>query len=346
MPAPIFPALPNGLTLGLGGAPLGNLFVALADSAAEALLGAALRGGCRTFDTAPHYGNGLSEHRFGRALRGVPRDSFVVSTKVGRLLLPCIGAPRDQNGYVNVLPFVQRWDYSAAGVRRSVEDSLQRLGLARLDVVYIHDCDAAVHGTNYFQVLHQVVHEALPELQRMKREGLLGHVGLGVNDVQVCPDVLQRSELDCLMLAGRYSLIDHSALPQLLPLCVQRGVRIALGGVFNSGILATGVRAVRDPHSIRFNYAAAPQAWIARVAAVEAVCDEFAVPLRAAAMQFPLAHPAVEIVMAGPQTVAHWEDAVAMISHPIADAFWAELRERGLLPDTAPTPSRLTASAA
>ena len=180
-------------------------------------------------------------------------------------------------------PFVQVWDYSAAGVRRSVEDSLQRLALARLDVVFIHDCDVINHGADYPRVLRQVVDAALPELRRMQHEGLLQHIGLGVNDVQVCLDVLRQADLDCLLLAGRYSLIDHSALAELLPLCVQRGVAIALGGAFNSGILATGVRNRQD---VRFNYAPAPQAWIDRVAAIENLCAQFDVPLRAAALQF------------------------------------------------------------
>lgn len=338
----IFQPTHHQLRLGVGGAALGNLFTAIQDDAAHAVLEAALAQGCNTFDTAPHYGNGLSEHRFGRALRSPPREGFVLSTKVGRVLVADSNAPREQNGYVDVLPYRQRWDFSAAGVRRSVEDSLQRLGLARLDVAYIHDSDVGTHGTRYPQVLKQVVQEALPELQRMKAEGLLRQVGLGVNDVQVCLDVLSQADLDCLLLAGRYSLIDHSALAELLPLCLQRGVRVALGGVFNSGILATGVKGVGNPSSIRFNYAAASHAWITHVAAVEAVCDEFGVPLRAAAMQFPLAHPAVEIVMAGPQTVAHWQDAVAMMSHPIADDFWAALRARCLLPEAAPIPSRHT----
>lgn len=330
------PASGSGWPLGLGGAPLGNLFEAVSDADAHGLLQAALDAGCRTFDTAPHYGNGLSEHRFGRALRTVARDSFVLSTKVGRLLLPDARAPKDQNAYVDVLPFVQRWDYSAAGVRRSVMDSLQRLGLARLDVVYIHDCDASVHGANYAQVLHQVVHEAIPELRRMRQEGLLTHIGLGVNDVQVCLDVLRQTDLDCLLLAGRYSLIDHSAVPELLPLCVRRGVRIALGGVFNSGILATGVR--RQAGAL-FNYAPAPQAWVERVADVEDVCAQFGVPLRAAALQFPLAHAAIEIVMLGPRSLAHWNDAADMVKQPIPAAFWAALRERGLLPADCPTPA-------
>lgn len=331
----IFPPLRHGLPLGLGGAPLGNLFVALADDDVQALLRTALAGGCRTFDTAPHYGNGLSEHRFGRALREVARDAFVLSSKVGRLLLPRMDAARDQNGYVQVLPFVQAWDYSAAGVRRSVEDSLQRLGLARLDVAYLHDCDATTHGVRFPQVLRQVLDEALPELRRMQHEGLVRHIGLGVNDVQVCLAVLREAELDCLMLAGRYSLIDHAALPELLPLCLQRGVRIALGGVFNSGILATGVGPGQAP---RFNYAQAPQMWVERVAAIEAVCAQFQVPLRAAALQFPLAHPAIEIVMLGPQDVAQWHDGVAMLAYPIAPGFWQALRACGLIGALAPTP--------
>ena len=331
----IFPPTSDGLALGLGTAPLGNLFSALSDGAAHEVLSAAIGTGCRSFDTAPHYGNGWSEHRVGHALRLLGRDEFVLSTKVGRLLVPDATAPRDQNGYVAVLPFVQAWDYSAAGVRRSAEDSLQRLGLARLDAVFVHDCDAAVHGAQYPRVLRQVVREALPELRRMQREGLVRQVGLGVNDVQVCLDVLRQADLDCLLLAGRYSLIDHTALPELLPVCLQRGVSIALGGVFNSGILATGVR---QHTGARFDYAPAAQVWVDRVAAIEQVCEQFGVPLRAAALQFPLAHPAIEILMVGAQEAAHWQDAVAMLRHPIDARFWAALRARGWIAPGAPTP--------
>lgn len=334
----IFPPCTDGIRLGLGGAPLGNLFTVIDDDAALALLQSAWDSGCRSFDTAPHYGNGLSEHRIGRALRKKPRAAFMLSSKVGRLLRPDAQAPRNQNGYVDVLPFSQNWDYSATGVRRSIEDSLQRLGLASMDVAYIHDCDATVHGADYPRVLRQVVEEALPELRRLQREGLIRHVGLGVNDVQVCLDVLAQAELDCLMLAGRYTLVDHSALAQLLPLCVQRGVRIALGGVFNSGILATGVRgATQDP--VRFNYAAAPQGWVDRVGAVEDLCAHHGIALRAAALQFVLAHSAVEIVMIGAQQTGHWDDARAMVARPIPPLFWRELRARRLVPHAAPTPA-------
>lgn len=340
-----FPATRSGLPLGLGGAPLGNLFQVVPQPQVDTLLqGALLEARC--VDTAPHYGQGLSEHRLGQALRTRPRDSFALSTKVGRVLTPDAQAPADQNSYVQCLPFSQRWDYSAQGVRRSVEDSLQRLGLARLDAVYIHDCDAQTHGARYPQVLRSVVEKCLPELHAMRAEGLLRHIGLGVNDVQVCLDVLRAApaeqSIDCLMLAGRYSLIDHAALPELLPLCTRRGVRIALGGVFNSGILATGVRGLGAHGNARFNYAPASEHWINRVRAIEAVCEQFGVPLRAAALQFPLGHPAIEIVMLGARHIDEWNDALTLLRQPIAPAFWEALRGQGLLPEDAPLPKSLS----
>ena len=331
----VYAPMSSGLALGLGGAALGNLFNAITDAEAEAVIEAAWADGCRTFDTAPHYGHGLSEQRFGRVLRGKPRDSFVLSSKVGRILTADATAARAQHGYVDVLPFNQHWDYSAAGVRRSVEDSLQRLGLARLDVAYLHDCDAATHGDAYPAVLRRVVDEAIPALRRLRDEGLVRQIGLGVNDVQVCLDVMARAEIDCLLLAGRYSLIDHAGLAALLPLCAERGVRVAAGGVFNSGILATGVRG-KQP--LRFDYGPASTGLIERTAAIEAVCERFGVPLRAAALQFPKAHAAVAIVMAGPQTVPHWHDAMAMMAHPVPSAFWRALREARLVPPEAPLP--------
>jgi D-threo-aldose 1-dehydrogenase len=341
----IFPALKasaqaNGAKLGLGGAPLGNLFTAISEDQAQTVLQQAIHDGCRTFDTAPHYGHGLSEQRFGRALRTLERSSFALTSKVGRLLTPTSTAARSQHSFVDMLPFNQHWDYSAVGVRRSVQDSLQRLGMAYLDVAFVHDCCAICHGANYPSILNQVIHEALPEMQRMKQEGLIRHIGLGVNDVQVCLDVLKQADLDCLLLAGRYTLVDHSGLAELLPLCVQKNVRIAVGGVFNSGILATGVKNIgKEKTEIRFNYESAPVIWIQRVAAVEAICDAFNVPLRAAALQFPLAHSAVEIVMLGAQQTAHWADAMTMLQHPIPGAFWQKLKADGLVPAHAPVPA-------
>ena len=328
------PCAGSGLRLGLGGAPLGNLFEAVSDGEARQLVEAAWRSGCRSFDTAPHYGHGLSERRLGDALRGQARDGFVLSSKVGRLLTPDAAAPCAQHGYVDILPFRQSWDFSAAGTRRSVEDSLQRLGLARLDVAYVHDPDAATHGTNAPQVLRQVLDETLPALRQLQDEGLVGAIGLGTNDVAVVLQVLAEADLDVLMLAGRYSLLDHGALSELLPLCAARGVRVALGGVFNSGILATGT----PGGAATFNYAPAAMKWLVRTARIEAVCDAFAVPLRAAALQFALAHPAVDIVMLGARKVAEWEDAQAMLRQPVAPEFWAALRQQGLIPLEAPTP--------
>ena len=327
----------TGLRVGLGGAPLGNLFTAVSDADAQATVDAAWVSGCRSFDTAPHYGHGLSEKRLGDALRSRPRDAFVLSSKVGRVLTPDANAPRDQHGYVDVLPFTQAWDFSAAGTRRSVEDSLQRLGLARLDVAYVHDPDAANHGASAPDVLRQVIEETLPALQQLKNEGLVGAIGLGTNDVDVVLQVLRHADLDVLMLAGRYSLLDQSALPALLPQCVARGVRVSLGGVFNSGILAIGVRQSTGACAT-FNYAPPAQKWIQRTAHIEAVCKAHGVPLRAAALQFPLAHAAIDIVMLGARTAGEWLDAQAMLQQPIKQEFWADLHTQGLLPTDAPTP--------
>lgn len=342
-PQTLFPPLKNtkigslnGLKLGLGGAPLGNLFTAVSEDDAQTIIQQAISDGCTMFDTAPHYGHGLSEQRFGQALRQLPRDSFTLSSKVGRILTPSASAERDQLNFVNILPYNQHWDYSAVGVRRSVEDSLQRMGMAYLDVAFVHDCCSICHGDNYPKVLRQVIDEAIPELQKMKREGLIRAIGLGVNEVQVCLDVLKESELDCILLAGRYTLVDHSSFAELLPICEQRGMRIAIGGVFNSGILATGVR---GNEKLLFNYDSAPATWVERVRAIEVVCGEFKVPLRAAALQFPLAHPRVDTVLLGANQLNHWADAVAMLQYPIPAAFWQKLKAQGLIPDPAPVPN-------
>lgn len=333
----IFLATRGGLRLGLGGAPIGNMYSAISDVQAQTLLETAFADGCVSFDTAPHYGNGRSEQRFGKFLASVPRDSVVLSTKVGRLLVPDANAPRDFGTYIDVLPNTQCFDYSAAGVRRSIHDSLRRMGLDRLDIAYVHDCSVMTHGGRAPAVLREVIDHALPELRRMQREGPIRHVGVAVSDWRVCVDILRETDLDCLLLAGRYTLLDQSALTELLPLCVARGVRVVLGGVFNSGILATGVR--QDMQPLRFNYEPARPEWIARAAVIEDLCERFDVPLRAAALQFPLAHPAVDIVLAGVKTVAHWHDVKAKMQHPIPPGFWDALRAAHLIPESAPIPS-------
>ncbi len=325
--------------LGLGGAPLGNLYAPVPDADAIALVAGALEAGVVYFDTAPHYGNGLSERRFGAALRNVPRERFVLSTKVGRLLVATPDAPSDQHGYVEVPRFVQRYDYSAAGIARSLDDSRARLGIARIDLVYVHDLDRATHGAAFDAHFAALVESGLPALAAMKADGAIAGYGIGVNGVDICLATLRAADLDVILLAGRYTLADTSALSELLPLCVRRGVSIVAGGPFNSGILATGARPA-DGARPRFDYAPAGDAVLARVAAIEQVCADHDVPLPAAALQFPAAHPAVAVVLAGARSLAELATNLAHLRHPIPAALWRDLRERGLLDPCAPVPSR------
>ena len=321
----------------LGGAPLGNLFHAVADADAQALVDAARAAGVDCFDTAPHYGNGLSERRFGRALRGVPRERFLLSTKVGRLLTPAAAAPRVQNGYVDGLPYVQHYDYSYDGTLRSLDESLARLDFDRVDIAYVHDIDRVTHGALQPARFRAAMTGALPALARRKAEGALAAFGLGVNDVDVCIATLAEADVDVILLAGRYTLADQSALPALLPLCVARGVAVVAGGPFNSGILATGSRP-RDGSVPYFDYVPAVPDVIARVAQIEAVCNELAVPLKAAALQFPRAHPAVACVLLGARTPAELADNLVHAAHPVPRAFWEALRLRHLVDPAAPLP--------
>jgi D-threo-aldose 1-dehydrogenase len=325
-------------TLGLGGAPLGNLFAPVADDAAARLVRHAHARGVRYFDTAPHYGNGLSEHRIGAALREVPRDAFVLSTKVGRLLRADPGAARDQHGYVGVLPFTQRWDYSYDATLRSVEDSLQRLGLARIDLVYIHDVARDAHGDAQPRRFREAMDGAVPALARLKAQGAIAGFGLGVNDWQVCVEALGHADLDVLLVAGRYTLLDQTALPELLPLCARRGTRVVAGGPFNSGILATGTHPANGQRAT-FDYAPAAPAIVARVAALENLCAAHRVPLKAAALQFPRGHPAVACVLAGARSVAELDENLALASLPIPAGFWRDLRSAGLVASDAPLPA-------
>ncbi len=323
---------------GFGGAPLGNLFHPIPDDEAIDLVRYAHAAGARYFDTAPHYGHGLSERRMGIALRDLPRDSFLLSTKVGRLLTPAGDAPREQHGYVDGLPFRQHYDYTGPGVVRSLKDSLRRLGLARVDFVFVHDVDEATHGAAFRSRFRDMLDGALPALARLKADGTIGGYGLGVNDVGICLQTLHHADLDVILLAGRYTLADQSALPQLLPDCVRRDVAIILGGPFNSGILASGSRP-RDGSLPYFNYVPASPQMVAQVAAIERVCAEFGVPLPAAALQFPAAHPAVACVLAGARSRQEFDDNAAMANRAIPQEFWQALRQRALVDPSAPLPA-------
>ncbi len=309
--------------LGLGGAPLGGLFESVRDEEARATLSAAYAAGIRYFDTAPFYGHGRGEMRMGAFLRERPRDEFVLSTKVGRILVPTEGAIEDHH-YKDVLPLNPVFDFSADGIRRSFESSLERLGIERIDILLLHDPDAHYRD---------VVEEAFPALARLRSEGMVRAIGAGMNQWEMLRDFARELDFDCFLLAGRYTLLDQGALAELLPLCERRRISILLGGPYNSGVLAAGSRG-----SGHYNYETPETAVIQKVARLESVAARHDVPLKAAALQFPMAHPAVATVIPGARTAAEAEENARMFSHGIPSAFWKELRAEGLLPEEAPVP--------
>lgn len=315
--------------LGFGGAPLGNMFAAVDEATAEATLDAAWECGIRAFDTAPHYGAGLSEHRFGHALRRRPRDDYVLSTKVGRLLRPCRSEPRNYAMFVDPLPFRAEYDYSADGAKRSIEDSLQRLGLSRIDIAFIHDVAADAHGEAWEGLFDRAMEGAAKALAQLREEGVIKAWGLGVNLPEPCLRALDRADPDIFLLAGRYSLIDHTALHTLFPACARRGVPVVVGGPFNSGLLAGGRT---------YDYAEAKPGQVAARDRVAAVCARHGVDLRAAALQFCAAHPVVAAVIPGAKDPARVRENAALMRAPVPAALWQELKTEGLLPADAPTP--------
>jgi D-threo-aldose 1-dehydrogenase len=292
---------------GLGTAPLGGLFEAVSDETAGAAIELAWERGIRFFDTAPLYGLGLSEQRLGRFLAGKPRDEFVLATKVGRLLRA--DAPPDpaQSHWQGVPPVNPVWDFSYDGALQSVDESLSRLGLDRIDVVHIHDPD-----DHYEEALTG----AYRALDRLRGEGVITAVGAAMNQVEMLIRFAREADFDCFLVAGRYTLLDRVALPDLLPLCVERGIAVIAGGVYNSGILAGGTT---------FDYRTAPPELLERAAQLEAVCAGYGVPLAAAALQFPLRHPAVASVLLGPRSPAQLAQSLDLLDVPIPDGLWAEL---------------------
>jgi D-threo-aldose 1-dehydrogenase len=318
--------------VGLGGAPLGNLFTPVAEDAARRTVETAYAAGIRYFDTAPLYGHGLSERRLGEVLGGVPRESFVLSTKVGRLLEP--GRPA-AGAYVEVPPYAIRFDYGYDGALRSVEASLARLGLDRADILYIHDIDGATHGPEGREArFREAMAGAYRALDRLRGEGLVGAIGLGVNEWEVCQRSAEAADLDCFLLAGRYSLLDQGALETFLPLCARRGLGVIVGGPFNSGILATGA-----VPGAWYDYEPAPPPILERTRRLERVCASHGVPLAAAALQFPLFHPVVASVIPGARSAAEVEQNLGLLGHPIPPSLWRDLKAEGLLRPDAPTPA-------
>jgi D-threo-aldose 1-dehydrogenase len=322
--------------LGLGGAPLGGLFSAVDDDEAVATIRRAWEIGVRYFDTAPLYGYGKSERRMGRVLADRPRGEFVLSTKVGRLIRAEADLPpdadidrqlnegRENAFYVGTGPVRPVFDFSADGVARSIEESLQRLGLDRIDIAFIHDPD------DHWE---DAIGGAYPALARLRESGVVGAIGAGMNQSEMLARFAREGDFDVFMLAGRYTLLDQDALTELLPLCEERGIAIAIGGVMNSGILA-------DPKpGSRFNYVPATSALVGRAQRLASVCARHGVPLKAAAVQFPLAHPAVASVVAGVRRVDHLDEYPGLFRAPIPADLWEELRHEQLIPPDAPTPN-------
>lgn len=319
--------------LGFGGAPLGDLYAQIDEASAVATVEAALASGVNLIDTSPLYGHGLSEHRIGAALRRSGRKDVVISTKVGRVAEPFAGRGNG-SGYLGGLPHGLRFDYSYDGTMRSLEQSALRLGVDRIDVVLIHDVDVWTHGQDAIEGrFAQAMDGAYRALDRLRATGAVKAIGVGVNEAQMCERFAHAGDFDTMLLAGRYSLLEQPGLASFMPLAQQKGIDLMLGGVFNSGILATGPIA-----GAKYNYQPAPPEILARVAAIETVCLRHGVPLRRAALQFPLGHPAVASLVMGAVKPEEVADQVAELSAPIPTALWTELKAEGLLGADVPVP--------
>jgi D-threo-aldose 1-dehydrogenase len=319
--------------LGFGGAPLGDLYARLDDATAIATVEAALDAGVTLVDTSPLYGRGLSEHRIGTALRRRSRDKAVISTKVGRVYVPAPRGLRNDDGYAGGLPHESRYDYSYDGALRSLEQSMLRLGVASVDVVLVHDIDPWTHGDEAPRRQREALAGAMRALGDMRSQRVVRAIGIGVNDADVCERFVREADLDCVLLAGRYSLLEQPALDRFLPLAQARGVGVMVGGVYNSGILATGA-----VPGARYNYRPAPPDVAARVDAIARVCTAHGVALPHAALAFVAGHPAVSSVVLGAVSPAEVARNAAMFACAVPAALWRDLKAERLLREDAPTP--------
>ncbi|GAA0336646.1 aldo/keto reductase [Actinoallomurus spadix] len=300
-------------TLSFGGAAIGGLFAPVSDADATAAVRRARERGIGYFDTAPHYGAGRGERRMGAALTAAsagaaPAAAYVLSTKVGRIIVPLgPGEPPEEEGFADPPPYKRVWDWSADGIRRSLEESLERLGADHVDVVYLHDPDGHEE---------EVYATAYPALAALRDEGVVGAIGAGMNQTPMLTRFVERLDLDVVLCAGRYTLLDRSAEEDLFPACVRRGTSVVAGGVFNSGLLAGGTT---------YDYAPAPPELLERVARLERICAGHGVPLRAAALRFPLRHPVVASVLVGCRSAAEVDDNCDLFELDIPEALWEEL---------------------
>jgi D-threo-aldose 1-dehydrogenase len=314
-------------TLGFGGGPIGGLYRAIDDETAVGALQAAWDGGVRYFDTAPHYGIGHSERRFGLALRERDRTEFTLSTKVGRLLVEQdANGTMDDSGFHVLATHRRVWDFSRDGVRRSVEESLQRLQMNRVDIVLLHD--AQRHWEDALRT-------GVPALVELRDEGTIGAVGAGMGSDRHLVDLVHEADVDVVMVAGRYTLLEQGALDELLPACAQRGVSALVAAPFNSGVLATGW----PPDDAMYEYSAAPATVLRRARQLAVVCKSFGVTLPQAALQFPLGHQAVASVVAGMESAEQVHDNLAAFEAPVPAELWVALRDEGLIDERAALPA-------
>lgn len=322
--------------LGFGSAPLGNLYRPMTEKEARATLDAAWSAGCRYYDTAPLYGLGLSETRLNGFLRAKPRDSFLISTKIGRLLQLCKPSERSRQGAFFETPSRREvFDYSYDGVMRSLEFSLERLGLDHIDIVYAHDVDVFTHGSKEASDarIREFMDGGYKALVKLRDEGAIKAIGAGINEWEVAEHLARNGDFDVFLLAGRYTLLEQEALTSFLPYCVEKKIGVVIGGPFNSGILATGPK----PGAF-YNYALAPKDILERVKRIETICKKHGVKLAEAALRFPLSHPAILSVIPGGQKPSEVLRNADMLSVKIPTALWRELKAEHLLRADAPTP--------
>lgn len=322
--------------LGFGGAPLGNLYAAIPENLAQATLDAARAAGVTYFDTAPLYGLGLSEERFGVAFKRWGRKDTVLSTKIGRVLEDCAAEETEETIFVDTPHRRFTFDYSYDGVMRSYEDSLARLGVDSIDVLFIHDVDVWTHGSAQASDarIKEVMEGGYRALEKLRSSGAIKAFGAGVNEWEICQRLANLGEFDCFLLAGRYTLLEQGALTSFLPLCERQGIGIVLGGPYNSGILATG-----SIENAKYNYADAPPDIIARVRKIERVCAAHNVGLAQAALQFVAAHPAMVSIIPGAVSPDEVERNAATLAAPIPAALWSDLKAQGLVRPDAPVPA-------
>jgi D-threo-aldose 1-dehydrogenase len=324
--------------IGFGTVALGNMGKVVPTDVARSLVRHAWEAGVRFFDTAPMYGHGLAEYRLADDLIDRDRESYALVTKVGRTLRPAARGTFDAGPWEATPPLRMDYDYSYDGVMRQIEDSMQRMATDRFDAVLVHDTDRWTHGAEQPRRFQEAIDGAFPALESLRDQGVVGAVGIGVNETDVCIAAANAVDLDCMLIAGVYNLLDQHAQDELLPLCESRGIAVINGRIFGSGILATGTTG-----GGRFNYGPATEDVLARVRALEDICDRYGVPLGSVAMQFAAAHPAVANVCVGAGSIKQQELNYRWLEQDIPDDLWLELRAAGLISEIAPSPVRAEA---